>query len=113
MAWKVRNCTKQWNCNAKPVPHVPFTGHDTKRKQGYMTPLPIPLPMEPIKSIALDVIHYPSTPHDGEVYDPMLLCVCRLSGYLIAIPIPKPRHEDKDEGLTGERAGRLIMEMLG
>ena len=30
----------------------------------------------------------------------MLLCVCRLSSYLIAIPIPKPRHEDKDEGLT-------------
>ena len=24
MAWKVRGCTKQWNYNAKRVPHVPF-----------------------------------------------------------------------------------------
>ena len=82
--------------------------HDTKRKQGYMTPMPIP--MEPMDSIALDVFHYPSTSHDGEVYDRMLLCVCRLSGYVIAIPIPKPCHEDKDEGLTGRTAAHLVME---
>ena len=73
-----------------------------------MTPMPIP--MEPMDSIALDVFHYPSTSHDGEVYDRMLLCVCRLSGYLIAIPIPKPGHEDKDEGLTGKRAAYLVKE---
>ena len=73
-----------------------------------MTPMPIP--MEPVDSIALDVFHYPSTSHDGEVYDQMLLCVCRLSGYLIAIPTPKPRHEDKDEGLKGKGAAHLIME---
>ena len=30
-----------------------------------MTPMPIP--MEPMDSIALDVFHYPSTSHDGEV----------------------------------------------
>ena len=81
--------------------------HDTKRKQGYMTPMPIPL--EPMDSIALDVFHYPSTSHDGEVYDRMLL-VCRLSGYLMAIPICKPRQEDKDEGLTRKRAAHLVME---
>ena len=40
----------------------------------------------------------------------MFLCVCRLSCYLIAIPIPKPRHENKDEGLTGKRAAHLVME---
>ena len=81
--------------------------HDTKRKQGYMTPMRIP--MEPMDSIALDLFHYPSTSHDGEEYDRMLLCVCRLSGYLIAIPIPKPRHDKKDEGLTGKRAAHLVM----
>ena len=70
----------------------------------------MPIAMEPMDSIALDVFHYPSTSHDGEVYDRMLLCVCRLSGYLIAIPIPTPRHEDKDEGLTGKRAAHLITE---
>ena len=101
MAWEVRRCIKQWNCNA-------IHTHDTKRKQGYMTAMPIP--MEPMDSIALDVFHYPFTSHDGEVYDRMLLCVCRPSGYLIAIPIPKPRHEDKDEGLTGKRAAHLVME---
>ena len=82
--------------------------HDTKRKQGCMTPMPIPV--EPMDSIALDMFHYPSNSHDGEVYDQMLLCVCRLSGYLIAIPLPKSRHEDKDEGLTGKRAADLAME---
>ena len=82
--------------------------HDTKRKNGYMTPMPIP--MEPMDSIALDVFHYPSTSHDGDEYDRMLLSVCRLSGYLIALPIPNPRHEDKDEGLTGKRAAHLIMD---
>ena len=73
-----------------------------------MTPMPIP--MEPVNSIALDVFHYPSTSHDGEEYDRILLCVCRFSGYLIAIPIPKPRHEDKNEGLMGKRAAHLVME---
>ena len=51
-----------------------------------MTPMPIP--MEPMDSIPLDVFRYSSTSHDGEVYDQLLLCVCRLSGYLIVIPIP-------------------------
>ena len=73
-----------------------------------MTPMPIP--MEPMNSIALHVFHYPSASHDGEEYDPMLLCVCRLSGYLIEIPIPESRHEDKDEKLTGKRAAHLVME---
>ena len=40
----------------------------------------------------------------------MLLCACRLFGYLIGIPIPKPCHEDKDEGLTTKRAAHLVME---
>ena len=70
----------------------------------------MPIPMEPMDSIALDVFHYPSTSHDGEVYDRMLLWVCRLSGYLIAIPVPKPCLEDKDEGLTGKRAAHLVTE---
>ena len=89
-------------------PSCAIDTHDTKRKQGYMTPLPIP--MEPMDSIALDVFRYPSTSHDGEVYDRMLLCVFRLSGYRIVIPIPKPRYEDKDEGLTGKTAAHLVME---
>ena len=82
--------------------------HDSKRKQGYMTPMPIP--MEPMDSIGLDVFHYPSTSHDGEVYDQIVLCVCWLSGYLIALRSSKLRHEDKDEGPTGKRAAHSVME---
>ena len=41
----------------------------------------------------------------------MLLCVCWLSGCLIAIPILKPCHEYKDEGPTGKGAAHLIMEL--
>ena len=40
----------------------------------------------------------------------MLLCVCPRFGNLITILIPKPRHEDKGEGVTGERAAQLVME---
>ena len=82
--------------------------HDSNSKQAYMILMPIP--MEPMDSIALDVFHYPSTSHDGEEYDCMPLCVCRLSGYLIALPIPKPRHEHKDEALTGKRAAHVRMD---
>ena len=52
----------------------------------------MPIPMEPMDSIALDVFYYPSTSHDREEYDRKLLCVCSLSGYLIAILSPKTRH---------------------
>ena len=50
--------------------------HDTKRKQEYMTPMPIP--MEPMDLIALDVFHYPSTSQDGEKYHLVLLYVCSI-----------------------------------
>ena len=70
----------------------------------------MPIPMEPMDSIAFDVFHYPSTSHDGEVDHRMLLCVCRLSGYLIAIPLPNLRHEEKDEGLKGKGAPHLVRE---
>ena len=64
----------------------------------------MPIPMEPMDSIALDVFHYPGASHDGEEYDCMLLCVCWPSGYLIVICNPKARHERKDEGVAGKRA---------
>ena len=99
---------KALELQCQSCPSCALHTHDTKRKQGYMTPMPIPI--GPMDSIALDVFHYPSTPHDGEEYDRMLPCVCRLSGYLIAIPIPNPRHESRDEGLTGKRAAHLVLE---
>ena len=108
MTWKVRDCTTAVELQCQMCPSCAIHTHDTKRKQRYMTPMPIP--MESMDSMALDVFHYPSISHDGEVYERMLLFVCRLSGYLIAIPIPKPRHEDEDEGLTGKRAAHLVME---
>ena len=91
----------------QPRPSCAIYKHDTKRKQGYMTPMPIP--MELMDSIGPDVLQYPSTSHDGEEYDGILLCVCRLSGYLTAIPIRKPCNEDQDEGPTGKRATHLVI----
>ena len=81
--------------------------HNTSRKQGYKTPMPIP--MEPMDSITIEEFQYSSTSHDGEEYDRMLLFVCWLSGHVIAILIAKPRPEDKHEGLTGKRADFLVM----
>ena len=71
----------------------------------------MPIPIEPMDSIALDLFYYPSTSHDGGQYDLMHLCVCRLSGYLIALPIPKSRHKDKNEGRTGKAAARLMTDL--
>ena len=99
---------KALELHRQTCPSCAIHTHDTKRKQGYMSPMPIP--MEPMDFIAPDVFHCPSASHDREVYDGILLCVFRLSGYLIAIPIPKPHHEDKDEGLMGKRGAHLVIE---
>ena len=40
----------------------------------------------------------------------MTECSHVFAGYLIAIPIPKSRHEDKDQGRKGKRAAHLVME---
>ena len=53
MPWEVMVCIKQWNCNAKTCTSSVIHTHDTTRRQGYMTPMLIP--MEPMDSIALDV----------------------------------------------------------
>ena len=45
-------------------PSCAIQTHDTKPRQRYMTPMPIP--REPMDSIALDVFHYSPTSHDGE-----------------------------------------------
>ena len=34
VAWKVRDCTKQWNYNAKRVPHVPLPDMTTRARKG-------------------------------------------------------------------------------
>ena len=67
--------------------------HDTKRKQGYMTPMPIPV--EPMSSIALNVFYYPSTSLDGDVYDRMFLC-------LLAFWLP---HHDPFSSTSSRRQG--------
>ena len=68
---------KAMDLQCQTCPSCAIHTQDTMCKQGYMTPMP--LPMERRDSIALDVHHYCSTSHDGEMYDRMLLCVCRLS----------------------------------
>ena len=70
------------------------------------TSLPIrytPVPTHIMTSVALDVFAMPNVKWQGIMYDQILLCVDRLSGWVIARPCQKL-------GLTAEKAAHLILE---
>ena len=56
-----------------------------------------------MSSVALDVFSMPCVEWQGITYDNMLLCVDRMSGWIIARPCRKL-------GLTAEKAAHLILE---
>lgn len=64
---------------------------------------PTPVPNHVMTSVSLDVFALPSAVWQGEAYDSLLLCVDRLSGWIIARPCRKA-------GLTAERAAHLVMD---
>ena len=57
----------------------------------------------PMTSVCLDVFSPPATEWQGRKYDALLLCVDRLTGWIIALPTQK-------EGLTAEKAAHMMME---
>ena len=61
-----------------------------------------PVPEHVMASVALDVFALPSVWWQGRAYDSLLLCVDRLSGWIIARPCTKL-------GLTAEQAAHLIL----
>ena len=56
-----------------------------------------------MSSVSLDVFALPAATWAGQIYDALLVCVDRLSGWIIARPCQKL-------GLTAERAAHLVME---
>ena len=69
-------------------------------KEGCFEHLPIPERL--MHSVCLDVFSMPPTSWDGQEYDCILLCVDRLSGWIVACPSLKL-------GLSAEKAAHLIL----
>ena len=61
------------------------------------------VPARFMASVSLDVFSLPETKWLGKTYDSFLLCVDRLSGWVIAKPTTKA-------GLTGEKAAHLMLD---
>ena len=64
---------------------------------------PNPVPAKLFDSVCLDVASFPPVEWLGEIYDSVLLCVDRLSGWIIARPTTLA-------GLTAEKAAHLILD---
>jgi hypothetical protein len=68
------------------------------------TPIvPTPVPTHVMSSVALDIFSLPRVEWQGETFDSLLLCVDRLSGWVIARPTRKA-------GLTAQKAAHLNMD---
>jgi len=62
----------------------------------------VPIPEDIFSSLCMDFVDLePSTGTDGKSYDCIFVIVCRLSGYIIAIPCQK-------KGLTANDPGRVV-----
>ena len=65
--------------------------------------VPTPIPRHIMTSVALDIFSLPRVEWRGKTFDSMLVCVDRLSGWVIARTTIKL-------GLTAERAAHLVMD---
>lgn len=65
--------------------------------------VPTPVPAHVMSSVALDIFSLPEVEWRGETFDSMLLCVDRLTGWVLARPTAKV-------GLTAEKAAHLVMD---
>ena len=62
-----------------------------------------PVPSRIMSSVCLDIFNLPQTTWAGQVYDALVLCVDRLSGWIIAKPT-------LSKGLTAKRTANLLMD---
>ena len=62
-----------------------------------------PVPAYVMSSVAVDIFSLPSVEWDGRNFDAMVVCVDRLSGWILARPCSKA-------GLTAEKAAHLLLE---
>ena len=65
--------------------------------------VPTPIPEHIMTSVCLDVFALPKAQWEGNVFDSLVLCVDRLSGWIIARPTTK-------EGLTAKKTAHLLMD---
>ena len=69
------------------------------REEVHMTPVPDRF----MASVCLDIFSMPATEWLGQPFDSYLLCVDRLTGWMVARPTTK-------QGMTGERAAHLLLD---
>ena len=62
-----------------------------------------PVPNRIFSSVCIDILSMPVAPWSGQEYDSMVICVDRLSGWIVAKPTKKV-------GLTAEKAAHLMMD---
>ena len=65
--------------------------------------VPTPIPEHIMTSVCLDVFALPKAQWEGNVFDSLVLCVDRLSGWIIARPTTK-------EGLTAKKTAHILMD---
>ena len=85
-----RTCT---TCQAATPPHFP--------KEGNLEHFPIP--ERAMHTVCLDLFAMQPTQWQGQAYDSILLCVDRLSGWIVSCPAFKM-------GLTAEKAAHLLID---
>ena len=71
------------------------------KKQDTLTHYPVP--ENTFSSMCMDFSEMPTVKVKGTIYDYMMVIVCRLSGYTMAIPSRK-------NGLNAERAANLFLQ---
>jgi len=80
-------------CQTSQPPHF--------AKEGRQEPFPVPERL--MYSVSLDIFSMPLVRWEGQEYDSILLCVDRLSSWIIACPTLK-------QGLTADKAAHLLLE---
>ena len=66
---------------------------------------PAPIPQYPFSSVSMDFFSLPRCKHEttGEVFDYVFVIVCRLTGYILAIPC-------QQKGLDTRKAAQLFLD---
>ena len=67
------------------------------------TPQFTPIPNQIMSNVALDLFRLPPVVHDGKNSDTIAVCVDRLSGWMVVVPL-------LDKGLTGEEIAQKMVE---
>ena len=79
------------------------TKPQTEKQHG--EPAFYPVPDDPFTSLAIDFVSLPKTVVNGETYDYLMVVLCRLTGYILAIPTQKL-------GLDSRKLAEIFLETV-